>query len=103
MQRIIASFRQALIGGDGEEHVRRLHADLEFEKVIVLENADMVERALDHRLGAWLAVFLEQLAFERTGIDADTHGAAMVARRLYPVPHPWQIGRGSWRERRGQN
>ena len=78
MERIVAGLGQALIGGDGQEHVGGLHADLELEEVVVLEDAGVVERALDHRLGAGLAVFLQQVALQAAGIDADAHGAAMV-------------------------
>ena len=42
------------------------------------QDPGVVERALDHRLGAGLAVFLQQVALQRAGIDADAHGAAMV-------------------------
>ena len=42
------------------------------------------ERALDHRLWAGLAVFLEQVALERAGVDADAHRAAI---RLGGVDH----------------
>jgi hypothetical protein len=42
----------------------------------------VVERALDHRLGARLAVALQQVALERAGIDPDPHRAAVVFRRL---------------------
>jgi hypothetical protein len=48
----------------------------------------MVERALDHRLGAGLAVFFEEVAFERAGIDADAHRAIVILRRLDHVAHP---------------
>ena len=46
------SLAELLIGGDCEEHVARLHRDLIFAKAVVLEDPDMVERALDKRLGA---------------------------------------------------
>jgi len=49
---------------------------LEFEKVVVLEDAGVVERALHHRLRAGLAVFLQKVALEASGIDPDSHGAA---------------------------
>ena len=77
MQRIVAGIGQPLIGGDGEEDVGGLDADLELEEVVVLQDAGMVERALDHRLRAGLAVFLQQIALQAAGIDADAHGAAM--------------------------
>ena len=80
-----------LIGGDGEEHVRGLHADLELVEVVVLAGCGRGERALDHRLGAGLAVFLQQVALQRAGIDADAHGAAVVLGRLHHLAHP--VGR----------
>ena len=57
-------FRKLHIGGDGEEDVRRFHRDLEFVKVAVLQQLDMVERRFDQRLGAGLAIFFEQVLFE---------------------------------------
>ena len=37
----------------------------------------MVERAFDQRLGARLAIFLEQVFLEAAGIDADADRAAV--------------------------
>ena len=88
MQRVVARLGQLLIGGDGQEHVGRLHGDLELEEVVVLEDLGVVERALDHRLGAGLAVFLEQVALQRAGIDADAHRAAVILGRLDHLAHP---------------
>jgi hypothetical protein len=59
MERVIAGLGEALIGGDREEHVGGLAGYLEFEEVVVLEDARMGERAFDHRLRARLAVFLQ--------------------------------------------
>src|SRR3546814_12133694 len=47
----------------------------------------MVERAFHHRLGTGFAVFLQEVLFPRTGIDADTHGAAMILGRLPDFTH----------------
>ena len=88
MQRVVAGFGQPLIGGDGEEHVGRLARDLELEEIVVLEDLGVVERALDHRLRAGLAVFLQKIAFERAGVDADPHRAAVVLGRLDDLAHP---------------
>ena len=68
---------ELLIGGDGEEHVAGLHRDLIVAEVVVLENADMVERAFDQRLGAGLAIFFEQVLLEAAGVDADADRAAV--------------------------
>ena len=62
MQRVVAGLGQLLVGGDRQEHVGRLHADLELVEIVVLQDAGVVERALDHRLGAGLAVLLQQVA-----------------------------------------
>ena len=80
MERRVDRLGQLLIGGDGEEDVGRLHADLELVEVVVLQDADVVERALDHRLRAGLAVFLEQVLLEAAGVHADADRAAVVAR-----------------------
>ena len=88
MQRVVAGLGELLIGGDGEKHVGRLARDLELEEIVVLEDLGVVERALDHRLGAGLAVFLQEIAFERAGIDADPHRAAVVLGRLDDLAHP---------------
>src|SRR5690606_24739761 len=53
--------------------------DLELVEVQVLEDAGVVQRAFDHGVGAGLAVFLEQFLLQRAGVDADAHGAAVVA------------------------
>ena len=87
MERVVAGFGELLIGGDGEKHVGRLARDLELEEIVVLEDLGVVERALDHRFGAGLAVALEEVALERAGIDADPHRAAVVLRRLDHFAH----------------
>ena len=69
------------VGGDGEEHVAGLHRDLIIAEAVVLENADMVERAFDQRLRTGLAIFFEQVLFEAAGIDPDADRAAVGARR----------------------
>ena len=40
----------------------------------------MVERAFDQRLGAGLAIFLEQVLLEAAGVDPDADRAAVGAR-----------------------
>ena len=88
MERVVAGLGELLIGGDREKHVGGLARDLELEEIVVLEDLGVVERALDHRLGARLAVALQQVAFERAGIDADPHRAAVVLGRLDDLAHP---------------
>ena len=88
MQRIVAGLGQLLIGRDGEKHVGRLAGDLELEEVVVFEDLGVAQGAFDHRLGAGLAVFLEEIALKRAGIDPDAHRAAMVLGRLDDLAHP---------------
>ena len=87
MQRVVAGLGELLVGRDGQEDVGRLHADLELVEVVILQDARVVERALDHRLGAGLAVLLEQVLLERAGIDADAHRAAVVLGGLDDLAH----------------
>ena len=79
VQRAIDLARELHVGGDREEHVARLHRDLVLAETVVLEDADVVERAFDQRLGAGLAIFLEQVLLEAAGIDADADRAAVGA------------------------
>ena len=88
VQGVVARRREAAIGGDGEERVGRLDADLELAEVVVLQDAGVAERAFDHRLRAGRAVALQQVAFERARIDADPHGAAVVLRGPDDLAHP---------------
>ena len=88
MQGRIGRFGQRLVGGDGQERVRRLHRDLVIAEIEILENAGMVQRTFHHRLGTGLAVFFQQVFFQRTGIHADANGTAMIARGLDDIPDP---------------
>ena len=88
MDRRVGRLGQPLVGRRRQEHVRRLHADLELVEVVVLEDADMIEPALDHRLRARLAVLLQQVPLQRPGVHPDPHRAAVVPRRLDHLAHP---------------
>ena len=79
VQRAIDLVRELLVGGDGEEDVAGFDRDLILAEAVVLENADMVERAFDQRLGAGLAIFLEQVLLEAAGVDPDADRAAVGA------------------------
>ena len=70
-----------MIGSDGEEHVRRFDSHLIIAEAMVLEDADMVQRAFDQRLGTRLAVLLKQVFFEAAGVDADPDRATVGAGR----------------------
>src|SRR6185436_20209623 len=58
---------------------RRFDRDFIIAEAVVLEDADVVHRAFDQRLGAGLRVFLEQVPFEAAGVDANADGAAVGA------------------------
>ena len=73
MDRRVRRLCKLLIGGGGHEYVRGLHADLELVKIVVLQNTDMLQPALDHRVGTGLAVFVEQMLFETARIHTDPH------------------------------
>src|SRR5690606_19406529 len=79
---------QLLIGGDRQEGVGRLHRNLELVEVQVLQDAGVVQGAFDHRVRTGLAVFLQQLLLQRPGVDADAHGAAVVAGGLDDLLDP---------------
>ena len=87
MQRAVDGVGQLLIGGHGQKGVGGLHADLEFVEVEILQDTGVVQRALDHRLGAGLPVPLKQVPLQRAGVDADADGAAVIPRRLHNVAH----------------
>ena len=87
MQGAVDGLGQLLIGGDGQEGVGRLHRNLELVEVVVLEDAGVVQRAFDHGVGAGLAVFFQQFLLQRARVDADPHGAAVVAGGLDDVAH----------------
>ena len=88
MQRVVAGFGKLLVGRHREEDVGRLHADLELVEIVVLQDARMVERRFDHRLGARLAVLVEQVPLQRPGVDADAHGNAVILGGLDDLAHP---------------
>src|ERR1700759_4372197 len=82
MQRAVDSVRERLVSGDRQERIRRLHRNLVFAEIVVIENLGVIECTLDHRLGTWLAILLEKIWLQRSGVDADTHRAAMILRSL---------------------
>ncbi len=88
MQRAVDQLGELLVGGDRHEQVRRLHADLELVEVLVLQHAGMEQGAVDHGVGAGLAVLFQQLAFQGAGVDADAHGTAVVAGGLDDLLDP---------------
>ena len=87
VKRIVAGLREALIGGGGKKDVGRLHRYLELAEIVVFQQPRVIERAFHHRFGTRLAVALQQFGLEASGVDADTHRAAMVLGRLHHLAH----------------
>ena len=77
MQRAVHRFGKAVIGRDREEHVGRLHRDLVFVEIVILQQLDVVECALDQSFGARLAVFFQQVLLEAARVHADADRAAV--------------------------
>ena len=77
MQRAIDRVGQPHIGGNREEYVRRLYRNLKLMEIMVLQQLDMVQCAFNQRLGARLAIFLQQVFFETSGIYTDADRAAI--------------------------
>ena len=88
MQRTIDFARQLLIGGDSEEDVAGLHCDLVVAEAVVLQDADVIERAFDQSLGAGLAIFLELVLLEAARVDANADRAAVGPRGGDDFAHP---------------
>ena len=86
MNRGIRRLGQLLIGRRSHEHIRCFAADLEFVKIIVLQNFDMVQTAFDHRVGTGFAVFVQQMLFQRARIHPDTDRTVVIARRFDHFP-----------------
>jgi hypothetical protein len=90
VQRRVGGLGQLLIGRDRQER-RRTPSPLilySWKSLSWSEDARVVERALDHRLRAWLAILLEQVPLQAAGVDADAHRTAVVAGRLDRLPSP---------------
>jgi hypothetical protein len=93
MQRLVDELAELAISLDGHEDLAGLERDLEVLEVVALENFDMAQGGFHQRVGIRLAVFFLQVAFQRTGIDADANGDAVVPRAGNPRPLPQQRGR----------
>ena len=77
MERAINRLGELVVGGDREEQVAGLHRNLVIAKIVILEDADMIERAFDQRLGTRFAIFFEQIFLKAAGVDPDADRAAI--------------------------
>ena len=88
VQRVVARLGEQTVRLDHHARIRVLHRDLDVEEAL-LEDARLVRRALDERLGRRRAVAFEQVLLERTGVHADpdrTLRAWPRARSVAPCP-----------------
>jgi hypothetical protein len=60
-------------------------------KVVVLQKLDVIEAGFHHRIGAWLAIFVQEMLFQRPRIHPDADGTAMILGRLDNLGHPLGI------------
>ena len=77
MDGAVNSISKAHIGRNRQKDVRRLHRNLIFVEIMILKQLDMVQRAFNQRLGAWLAIFFEQIFFKTARVYADTDRATI--------------------------
>ena len=57
---------QRVIGGSRQKHIRGFAGDLELVKIVVEQDADVIQPAFDHRIGAGFAVFFQKMLFPAT-------------------------------------
>ena len=96
VDRCVGRFSQLLVCGCCHEYVRRFTADLEFVEIVVLQDFDMVQATFDHRIWAWLAVFLQQLFLKATSIHTNTDGTVIVFSGLNDFFYPLFVADVAW-------
>ncbi len=82
MERAVNRVSQLGIGRHRQKNIRCLDRNLEFVEIVILQDTRMIERGFNQRLGAGFSVFFKQVTFQRSGIDPDPHGTAMITGRL---------------------
>ena len=60
-------------------------------EIIVLQQPDVIQTGLHHRVGARFAVFVQQMLFQRPRVHPDADRTAVVFRGLHNVAHPFGI------------
>ena len=88
VQRVVALRGKLLVGGDHDDRVVVLDADLDVAEAVLLEQRRLPQRGLDQRLGRGLAVLLHEPLVQRAGVDADADRDAGVARGLGDLLDP---------------
>ena len=83
VQRLLDLLGQQPVSRYGHEHVAGLDADLEVGEIEPVEMVDVAHGRLDQRFRGRFAVFLLQILFQRTGVDADTDRDAVMARGIH--------------------
>ena len=82
MQRLVGECGEFAVRGHGHEDLGGLEADLVIVEIVFIENVDVTQRRFDQRVGCRLAIFLLQIFFQRSGVDADAQWYAVGARRV---------------------
>ena len=88
VQRVIALRGKLFVGGDHDDRVVVLDADLDVAEAVLLEQRCLPQRGLDERLGGGLAVLRHEPLVQRAGVDADADRDARVARGLGDLLDP---------------
>ena len=91
MDRGIGDGGELLVGSGRHEDVRGFHADLKLVKVVVLQKLDVIEPGFHHRIRARLAIFVQEVLFQRPGIYPDADGAAVIFRGLHHLGHALSV------------
>ena len=87
VERIMRLFMRQQVGLHGVRHGRRLDRNADVVKAAVIEQPNMVERGLDHRLGRRAAELLQNVFFHRAGVDADADRDVPRLGRLHDRVH----------------
>ncbi len=62
--------------------------NLELVEIVVLQQPDVIEPALHHRVRTGLAVLVQEVLFQRSRIHPDPDRTAVVLGRLHHLAHP---------------
>jgi hypothetical protein len=82
MERHVRLIGEQTVRVDHLGHVLVLDRDLDVAEAVLLEEADLVQSALDESLGGRPSVLLDQLLVERSRVHADTDRDLLLARRI---------------------
>ena len=87
MERAIHRVGQTHVRRHRKEHIAGFHRDLKLVKIVILEQLDMIKRAFHQRLGAGLAIFVEQVFLKAARVHPDADRAAIGLGRAHHFGH----------------